>query len=44
LHAAVFDLTSGQGTDDWQVRAYAVRAEGGRVLLDAAFLRRRSAA
>jgi nitrite reductase (NADH) small subunit len=44
LHAAVFDLTSGLGSDDWQVRTYAVRAEGGRVLLDAAFLARRSAA
>lgn len=44
LHAAVFDLTTGQGTDDWQVQTYAVRVEGGRVMLDAAFLARRSAA
>lgn len=44
LHAAVFDLTTGQGTDDWQVKTHAVRVEGGRVLLDAAFLARRSAA
>ncbi len=46
LHAAVFDLNSGRatGADDWQVQTYAVRAEGGRVLLDAAFLARRSAA
>lgn len=44
LHAAVFDLTTGQGTDDWQVQTHAVRVEGGRVMLDAAFLARRSAA
>jgi nitrite reductase (NADH) small subunit len=44
LHAAVFDLTTGQGTDDWLVKTHAVRVEGGRVLLDAAFLARRSAA
>jgi nitrite reductase (NADH) small subunit len=44
LHAAVFDLTTGQGTDGWQVKTHAVRVEGGRVLLDAAFLARRSAA
>lgn len=44
LHAAVFDLTTGQGTDDWQVTTHAVQVVGGRVLLDAAFLARRSAA
>lgn len=44
LHAAVFDLTTGQGTDNWQVQTHAVRVEGGRVMLDAAFLARRSAA
>ena len=44
LHSAVFDLTTGLGTDDWQVKTHAVRVEGGRVLLDAAFLARRSAA
>ena len=44
LHAAVFDLTSGQGTDDWQVKTHAVRVEAGRVMLDAAFLAQRSAA
>ena len=44
LHAAVFDLTTGQGTDDWQVKTHAVRVEGGRVSLDAAFLARRPAA
>ena len=44
LHAAVFDLTTGQGTDDWQVKTHAVRVEGGRVMLDAAFLAQRSAA
>jgi nitrite reductase (NADH) small subunit len=46
LHAAVFDLNSGQavGADGWQVRTYAVRAEGGRVLLDVARLLRVRAA
>lgn len=44
LHAAVFDLTTGQGTDYWQVKTHAVRVEAGRVMLDAAFLARRSAA
>ncbi|MES2144883.1 MAG: nitrite reductase small subunit NirD [Pseudomonadota bacterium] len=44
LHAAVFDLTTGQGTDDWQVQTHAVRVEAGRVMLDAAFLALRSAA
>lgn len=44
LHAAVFNLTTGQGTDAWQVKAHAVRSEGGRVLLNAASLARRSAA
>jgi nitrite reductase (NADH) small subunit len=44
LHAAVFDLTTGQGTDDWQVQTHSVRIEGGRVLLAAEFLARRSAA
>ena len=44
LHAAVFDLTTGHGTDDWQVKTYPVRVDGGRVMLDAAFLARRSAA
>lgn len=46
LHAWVFDLTTGlaQGADDGSVRTFAVRTEGGRVVLDAAFLARRSAA
>lgn len=44
LHAAVFDLTNGQGSDGWQVKTHAVQVKGGRVLLDAAFLARRSAA
>lgn len=44
LHAAVFDLTTGAGTDAWQVKTHAVRTENGRVLLDATFLARRSAA
>jgi nitrite reductase (NADH) small subunit len=46
LHAWVFDLNTGQaqGADDGRVKTYAVRSEGGRVLLDAAFIARRSAA
>jgi nitrite reductase (NADH) small subunit len=44
LHAAVFDLATGQGSDNWQVRTHAVQVSGGRVLLEAAFLARRSAA
>jgi nitrite reductase (NADH) small subunit len=46
LHAWVFDLNTGQaqGADEGSVRVFSVRAEAGRVLLDAAFLARRSAA
>jgi nitrite reductase (NADH) small subunit len=46
LHAWVFDLSTGlaQGADEGQVRTFAARTEGGRVFLDASFLRRRSAA
>lgn len=46
LHAWVFDLATGeaQGTDDGSVRTFPARTEGGRVLLDASFLLRRSAA
>lgn len=46
LHAWVFDLNTGQAqeADDGRVQTYAVRSEAGRVLLDAAFLARRSAA
>lgn len=46
LHAMVFDLNTGnaQGADAGQVQTYAVRVEGGRVLLDAALLARQSAA
>ncbi len=46
LHAWVFDLATGeaQGADDGSVRTFPVRTEGGRVFLDASFLRRRSAA
>lgn len=46
LHAWVFDLNTGvaQGADDGAVRTYAVRIAEGRVLLDADFLRRRTAA
>jgi nitrite reductase (NADH) small subunit len=36
LHGWVFDLNTGmaQGADDGSVRTYAVRVEGGRILLD----------
>jgi nitrite reductase (NADH) small subunit len=46
LHAWVFDLNTGaaHGADEGQVRTYAVRLEGGRVLLDASLLARRTAA
>lgn len=46
LHAWVFDLATGraQGADDGSVRTYPVHAEGGRVLLDGAFLARCRAA
>lgn len=46
LHAMVFDLATGSSVrpDEGTVRSFAVRVEGGRVLLDAAFLSRRSAA
>jgi nitrite reductase (NADH) small subunit len=46
LHAWVFDLATGQaqGADEGAVQTYPARAEGGRVFLDASFLRRRSAA
>jgi nitrite reductase (NADH) small subunit len=46
LHAWVFDLATGvaQGADEGSVRAFEARTEGGRVFLDATFLRRRSAA
>ncbi|THD83804.1 nitrite reductase small subunit NirD [Aliigemmobacter aestuarii] len=46
LHAMVFDLATGLsvGADEGAVRRYAVRVEAGRVLLDAEFLLRRSAA
>lgn len=46
LHAWVFDLATGQaqGTDEGAVRTFPVRHEGGRVLLDAALMARRSAA
>jgi nitrite reductase (NADH) small subunit len=33
-----------QGADEGVVQTYPVRTEGGRVFLDASFLRRRSAA
>lgn len=46
LHAAVFDLNSGQATggEAWQVVTYAVRTDGGRVLLDLGRVARRTAA
>lgn len=46
LHAWVFDLATGeaQGADEGSVRTFPARTEGGRVFLDARFLRRRSAA
>jgi nitrite reductase (NADH) small subunit len=46
LHAMVFDLATGlaQGADEGVVRTYPARTEGGRVFLDASFLRRLSAA
>ena len=46
LHGWVFDMATGlaQGADEGAVRSFAARTEGGRVLLDAAFMARRSAA
>ncbi len=46
LHAMVFDLNTGQaqGADAGQVRTFAARVEGGRILLDAALMARQSAA
>ena len=46
LHNWVFDMATGraQGADDGRVNTYPVRVEGGRIVLDAAQLLRRSAA
>ena len=46
LHNWVFDMNSGeaQGADKGMVRTFAAKVEGGRVFLDAALLKRRSAA
>ncbi|MDH2327763.1 nitrite reductase small subunit NirD [Cereibacter sp. SYSU M97828] len=46
LHSWVFDLNTGmaQGADEGTVATYAVMVEDGRILLDAAWLRERSAA
>jgi nitrite reductase (NADH) small subunit len=46
LHGWVFDMASGQaqGADVGAVATFRARVEGGRVLLDAAFMARRSAA
>jgi nitrite reductase (NADH) small subunit len=42
----VFDLATGlaQGPEDARVATHAAKVEGGRVMLDAGFLARRSAA
>jgi nitrite reductase (NADH) small subunit len=46
LHGMVFDLATGlaQGADEGRVATHSARVEGGRVLLAAEFLVRRSAA
>jgi nitrite reductase (NADH) small subunit len=46
LHNWVFDLETGvaQGADEGAVGTYPARVEGGRIMLDAAFLKNRSAA
>lgn len=46
LHNWVFDLNTGQaqGADDGAVKTYAVRVQGGRILIDASLIRRSAAA
>ncbi|GHG21913.1 MULTISPECIES: nitrite reductase small subunit NirD [Paracoccus] len=46
LHNWVFDLNTGQaqGADDGAVGTYAVRVQGGRILIDASLIRRSAAA
>ena len=46
LHNWVFDMNSGaaQGADEGQVQTYAVRVQGGRILIDATLIRAKSAA
>ena len=46
LHNWVFDMNSGtaQGADEGRVQTYAVRVQGGRILIDATLIRARSAA
>lgn len=46
LHSWVFDLNTGeaQGADEGAVATYAVTVQDGRILLDATWLRERSAA
>lgn len=46
LHGWVFDLNTGQaqGADEGEVRNFPVCVEDGRILMDASFLSRRSAA
>lgn len=46
LHAWVFDLNTGQalGADEGAVRRFAVRVEGGRILLDGSLMQRQCAA
>lgn len=45
LHNWVFDLETGeaQGADEGRIETYAARVENGRVLLDAALLRKQAA-
>ncbi|MEJ2016958.1 MAG: nitrite reductase small subunit NirD [Maritimibacter sp.] len=46
LHNWVFDMSTGeaQGADEGRVATYATKVEAGRILLDVAFLQKRSAA
>ncbi|MDE4273589.1 nitrite reductase small subunit NirD [Phaeobacter gallaeciensis] len=46
LHNWVFDLNTGeaQGADDGRIETYPLRLEGGRILINASALARRSAA
>ncbi|MCE6968442.1 MULTISPECIES: nitrite reductase small subunit NirD [Rhodobacterales] len=46
LHGWVFDMNTGeaQGADKGRIRTFAAKVEGGRIFLDAALLKRRSAA
>ena len=46
LHNWVFDMNTGQaqGADQWMVRTYPVKVQGGRILIDASLIRRSAAA